>query len=83
MNAATTRDGIEAILDEVLPDGLPRPWEPSRPLTDAGLDSVGVLELVGAVERRFGITLGDEDLDARNFLTIAGMEALVERRQEG
>lgn len=80
----TTTDGargaIEDLLDQTLPGGLERPWPDDRPLTDAGLDSVAVLELVGALERRFGFRLADEDLDASNFLTITGLLALVARR---
>ena len=76
----TRRDALESILDEVLQDGLPRPWDAARPLTEAGLDSVAVLHVVGALESRFGISLGDEDLAAENFLTLEGLEALVERR---
>ena len=77
---STRRDALESILDEVLPDGLPRPWPASRPLTEAGLDSVAVLHVVGALESRFGISLGDDDLVAENFLTLDGLAALVDRR---
>ncbi len=76
----TRRDALESILDEVLQDGLPRPWDAARPLTEAGLDSVAVLHVVGALESRFGIALGDDDLAAETFLTLEGLEALVERR---
>lgn len=76
----TRRDALETILEEILPEGLPRPWDAARPLTEAGLDSVAVLHIVGALEERLGLTLGDEDLAAENFLTLEGLEALVERR---
>lgn len=74
------REAVLGLLDETLPRRLDRPWDDARPLTEAGLDSVAVLELVGAIEQRFGLRLRDEDLDARHFLTIAGLVALVERR---
>lgn len=77
---SSARPLIVSILSNVLPDALPGDWDDERPLTEAGLDSVAVLEIVGALESRAGVTLADEDLDVRNFMTIAGLVALVERR---
>jgi acyl carrier protein len=35
-----------------------------------GLDSVEVLQLVGAIEEDFGLTIDDDALDAKHFETI-------------
>lgn len=82
MEASASRRGkIEDLLAGILgASGFERPWPPERPLTDAGLDSVAVLELVAALEERFGIRLEGEDLDARNLMTISGLEQLVARK---
>jgi len=78
---ASRREEIEEVLAGILgAEGFERPWPDDRPLTDAGLDSVGMLELVAALEERFSIRFEGEDLDARNFMTIAGLERLVARR---
>jgi acyl carrier protein len=42
------------------------------------LDSLGAVELVLALEARFGITIEDEDVTADAFETLGGLTALVE-----
>lgn len=41
------------------------------------LDSLGLYRLIGFIERRFGLTVADEDLVPDNFATIAAIAALV------
>mgnify|MGYP001578622098 CR=1 FL=1 len=46
---------------------------------EAGLvDSFGVVELIGEVEKRFGITLEQPQLRDRRFSTIGGMADIIE-----
>ena len=42
-----------------------------------GLDSVEVLQLVGAIEENFGLTIDDEALDAEHFETIGTVVTFV------
>lgn len=79
----TDREVLESILDEALAEGLPRPWPLDAPLADAGLDSVAVLTLVAEIEARLGVTLGDQDLLAENFATLAALLATIARRRDG
>lgn len=44
------------------------------------LDSMAVVELVQAIEDRFGIVLDDEDLSAESFETVGTLAALVGRK---
>ena len=44
------------------------------------LDSMAVLELVYALEQRFDITIGDDDVTADAFETLASLAALVESK---
>jgi len=44
------------------------------------LDSLAVVELVLALEDRFGITIEGEDVTAEAFETLASLTALVEER---
>jgi acyl carrier protein len=39
------------------------------------------MQLVNFVEKEFGVTVADEDLDLDNFRTLAAMDALVERKR--
>ena len=51
--------------------------DPNENLLSKGIvDSHGVMELVGFLEERFGITVGDEDLSPENFESVASIDAL-------
>ena len=43
-----------------------------------GLDSVEVLQLVGRMEEAFGLTIGDEELDASHFQTVGAFVHFIE-----
>jgi acyl carrier protein len=47
------------------------------------VDSHGVMELVGFLEERYGIAVGDEDLSPENFESVASIEAFVGRKRNG
>jgi acyl carrier protein len=47
------------------------------------VDSHGVMELVGFLEERYGISVADEDLSPENFESVASIEAFVERKRNG
>ncbi len=51
------------------------------PLLQSGIiDSMGVLDLVGFIENKFGMALSDEDLSPDNFYSIATLAAFIARR---
>ena len=55
---------------------------PGDDLLAKGLvDSHGVMELVGFLEDRYGISLRDEDLVPENFQSLARIEGFVARRK--
>lgn len=55
--------------------------DPQENLLSKGIvDSHGVMELVGFLEDRYGITVGDEDLSPENFESVASIEAYVQRK---
>jgi acyl carrier protein len=45
------------------------------------LDSLAVIELVRALERRFGFTIEDEEVTAEVFDTLASLTVFVERKR--
>jgi acyl carrier protein len=47
------------------------------------VDSHGVMELVGFLEDRYGISVGDEDLSPENFESVQSIAAFVERKRNG
>lgn len=44
---------------------------------NTGIDSVGVLRLVMAVEKEFDIVIGDVDINPENLQTLTGLIALI------
>ena len=55
--------------------------EDDSPLLDSGIiDSLGVLDLVSFIEKKFKITIVDQDLMAENFESIASMAAFVQSK---
>lgn len=59
---------------------------PGSNLFDAGvIDSYGVVEMVGFIEREFGVSFTDEELLSPSLASVAGMSEMVERklREEG
>ena len=55
--------------------------EPEESLFDSGLlDSFALPDMVGALEREFGISIPDSDLHPRKFESIARIESYLESR---
>lgn len=50
-------------------------------LANGILDSLGVLDLVGYLEREFGISISDEDLVPEHFETLRRLTGFVEEKQ--
>jgi acyl carrier protein len=44
------------------------------------INSLAALQLVNFLEKEFGVTVEDEDLDFANFSTLNNMDALLERK---
>lgn len=51
-------------------------------LFEAGLDSMAVMQLVVAVEDRFGVELGPDDLTKANLATPTTLAALIAAKME-
>lgn len=52
----------------------------TRLIDDVGLDSVGMLDLITAVEKQFGITISLEDLEIESLNNSGTFAALIERK---
>lgn len=77
----TTTEGVKAVLVSVL--GI----EDRAATINAGtpllgslpeLDSMAVLELVAAIEQRFGVTIDDDEVTAEVFDTLGSLAAMVD-----
>ena len=55
----------------------------SDPLLESGvIDSLGMLDLVSALEAEFAIAISDEELLPENFQTVANIASFVARKTE-
>ena len=71
----------EFIVNEITGDVEPGSLPHDEDLLAADLiDSLGITELVGFLEKQFGITVGDEDLTPDNFRSVDGIVAFVARK---
>jgi acyl carrier protein len=56
----------------------PEAIEEDQSLVDSyGVDSVSLLELVVGLEEEFGIVIGDDEFDIKNFESIKALAAFV------
>ena len=78
-NSPTPTEVIDWLNDEGV---LELDWDfpEDGDLFEAGLDSMAVMQLVVAVEDRFGIELGPEDLTKGNLATPTTLAALIALR---
>ena len=70
---------IREMLDPWVPDGAP--IETANPGThlvaELGLDSIGILQLLLAIEKRFGIRIENAELDSDVFSRFENLVSLV------
>ena len=75
-----TRD-ILNLLDEVLSlQGRSATFTDETPLLGAlpELDSLAVVDLLSALEQRFGLQLMDDEIDGHSFATVGSLALLIE-----
>jgi acyl carrier protein len=56
--------------------------QPSGKLLAYGLDSVRLLDLILAVEERYGLEIGDSDPELATVETVADLAAFIDRRRK-
>lgn len=71
---------IEILRTEVL--DTPDPLTPQSDLFAAGLDSMGIMQLLLAIEDRFGVAIDPADLSRENFSTAGKIAALVAEKKD-
>jgi acyl carrier protein len=77
---------VLSLLDEVLNlQGRAQAFTADTPLLGAvaELDSLAVIELLGALQQRFGFQLHDDELDGSLFATVGSLVAFVRDKTRG
>jgi acyl carrier protein len=71
-------DRVAALLRPVLAKrGVDRPVAPDDDLTELGLSSLDLVNLMLAVEAEFDVKIPDRDMTPANFRTVARIDQLV------
>lgn len=84
MNAdPVTPEDVAAVVREVLGDPSTGELDHSAPLTAVfpELDSLAILELIVDLERRFEISVEDEDVTAETFDSLASLTEFVRAKR--
>lgn len=68
---------IIEIVKNILPDKSKAVLPTSDLVESLGLDSVNILELITALEEKFGILFDDGDLDLSNFANINAIKVTL------
>lgn len=70
---------LDLIRTEILDTA--EPLTPQGDLFAAGLDSMGIMQLLLAIEGRFGVAIDPADLSRGNFSTAEKIASLVAEKQ--
>ena len=82
--AAGPADAIRAFVRDQFPLAAQRDLGDEDSLLESGaVDSLGVLDLVGFLEERFGVHVEDEDVVGEHFESVAAMARFVESKRAG
>jgi acyl carrier protein len=75
-----TLNEVRTILADVLHIDAPEALQADTALLGSlpELDSMGVVNLIGALEAHFGIVIDDDEISARTFETLGTLAAFVE-----
>lgn len=76
-------DEVKTLLADVLALGdAAQALQADSPLLGAipELDSMAVVEVIAAIEDRFGIMIDDEDISASTFETVGSLVSFVEQK---
>ncbi len=72
---------LDIIRENLLPD-LPNDCATDADLFSAGLDSMGIMQMVLLLEDRFNCTLLPADLTRLNFSTATALASLIRRKDD-
>lgn len=84
-DAIPTRLPLETELADLIATRLlelPEGFTPGTNLYEAGLDSMGIMHLLLAIEDRYGILIPEADVSQKNFCTVTNLAALLRERLE-
>ena len=73
----------ELIVERLFLDISPESIEDEKPLSEYGVDSFLLLELIVAMEEIFGVTFEQSEITAEVLKSVASLAALVDGKRNG
>jgi len=64
------------------PDAIAALAEETNLLSDLGLDSIAILQVVLGAEREFGISIDDKELDSNTFSALGNFVRLIQEKMD-
>jgi acyl carrier protein len=83
MSSAGVAELVRSFLLKKLPSAKKKSFNDDAPLLEAGIiDSLGVLDLVGFLERSFAIRITDDELTPETFASVKSIVSFVKQKKE-
>ncbi|MFC1676505.1 acyl carrier protein [Planctomycetota bacterium] len=90
MNAKATNPIRQEIIKQLVP--IFEPWvyetvspeiidEQINPIADLGLDSIGILNVIMEIEKKFNIRIEDNQLDSSLFSKVGNLVSLIQEKK--
>jgi acyl carrier protein len=73
------RDRLIALVEHTLGRGLPRPFPVDQKLSELGVSSMQMVNLMLGVEIEFDVAIPQADITPENFFSLASVAALIVR----
>jgi acyl carrier protein len=81
MDGRGVRTRLIDMVEQLLARGVsPRPIRAEDHLTEIGVDSLGMVKLMLAIEAEFDILIAPTDITPENLRSVAAIEALIARQ---
>ena len=74
-----TRDRLITLVEQILGQPTEQPFPVDQRLSDLGMSSIKMVNLMLAIESEFDLMIPQSDITPENFLSVATIEALVVR----
>jgi acyl carrier protein len=74
-----TRERLIGLVEEILETPFKDPAAYDRPLSEIGITSIKMVNLIIAVELEFKVVIPQSEITPANFESLAALDALVSR----
>jgi acyl carrier protein len=81
--AAAPRARLIALVQQIVGATVPNPFPVEQKLSELGLSSLKMVNLMLAVEMDFDIVIPQHEITPENFFSVASIESLVGRLKSG